>query len=332
MTLATFGLSVYQVLQHWDYQDALVDFNQSLRLNVTKEQLDQEIQRTIANAEFDDARMYLAIAQTNHYPLDYLRYQQHIQQKDTQLRKAVSHASSFTKGFMSGESGNMVGVAGAVTADFTVVGDARDLSREYEKHQKGEDINELIVLLSGAGIGLTVLTIGSAGTAAPAKAGASLIKVAVKTKRLTRGFQKHLVKLGRNIFDWSVFTRLIKQDKMANNVRRVAKQAYHPEAIAPLKIIAKRVNGIRKSTSTIDTVHLLKYIDSPKDLARLEKASLKYGTKTKGFLKLLGKGALRTVRVLRKTTALILSLLASLLSGLVASFMLFRSLTLRMVF
>ncbi len=325
LSLGAFGLSVYQVLQHWDYDDTLVDLEKSLRLNVTQKQISQEIHNAISNAEFYDARVYIAIAESNHYDVDSERLKKFITQKDTQLRKIITQTTNFTQGFIKGKSANVAGITGSVVADFTVVGDVRDLSTEYEKHEKGEKINEVIVLLSGAGIGLTALTVASLGTTAPAKAGTSIIKLAVKTRRMTRGFQKHMVKLGRKVFDWSLFSRLLKQNRGAYNIRRAARQAYHPEAIKPLKKIASQVNRIRKSTSTLDTVHLLKYVDSPSDLRKLEKISLKYGTRTKGLMKLVGKGALRTVRVLRKTTALILSILASVLSGFLSFFFLFRA-------
>jgi len=325
LSLSTFSLSAYQVLQHWDYDEILVDIEKSLRLNVTQKKISQEIHNSISNAEFDDARMYIAIAESNHYEVDSERLKNFISQKDTQLRKVITQATNFTQGFIKGKSANVAGISGSVVADFTVVGDVRDLSHEYEKHEKGEEINEVIVLLSGAGVGLTALTVASLGTVAPAKAGTSIIKLAVKTHRMTRSFQKHIVKLGRKVFDWPLFSRLLKQNRSVNNIRHAARQAYHPEAIKPLKKIASQVNRIRKSTSTIDTVHLLKYVESPNDLRKLEKISLKYGTKTKGLMKLVGKGALRTVRVLRKTTALILSLLATALSGLLSFLFLFRA-------
>jgi len=325
LSLGAFGLSAYQVLQHWDYDEILVDLEKSLRLNVSQKQISQEIHTAISKAEFDDARMYIAIAESNHYDIDSEGLNKFITQKDTDLRKVVTQVTNFTKGFINGKSSNMAGITGSVVADFTVVGDVRDLAKEYEKYEKGKDINEVIVLLSGVGVGLTALTVASLGSSAPAKAGTSIIKLAVKTRRMTRSFQKHLVKLGRKVFDWPMFTRLLKQNKNVRNIRSAARQAYHPEAIKPLEKIASQVNRIRKSTSTMDTVHLLKYVDSPDDLVKLEKISLKYGTRTKGLMKLVGKGALRTVRVLRKTTALILSLLASALSGLLSLLFLFRA-------
>ena len=326
LSLGTFVLSLYQIFQHWDYQETLVDISKELQARVSSSDLELEIQSAIERSDFDDARMYLKIAESNNYSVDHKKYQQQLVEKDTQFKRLVNNASNFANGFIKGDSGNLAGVAGAVSADFTVVGDARDLNKEYLKYQQGKEVNELIVVLSGAGIGLTALTVGSLGSTAPVKAGTSMIKLAVKSQRLTRGFQKQLLRQGRKVFDWPVFTRLAKQDKSINNIRRAAKQAYHPEAIKPLKTIATQVNSIRKSSSATDTLHLLKYVEKSDDLRYLEKITVKYGSQTKGLFKLLGKGALRTVRVLRKTTALLLSIISSVISGFLSiAFLLFKS-------
>jgi hypothetical protein len=217
----------------------------------------------------------------------------------------------------------MAGIVGAISADFTVVGDVRDLKKQYDIHQQNEQVNELIVVLSGAGIGLTAASVASLGAVTPAKAGASIIKLAVKTRRLTGAFQKQLLKLGRKVFDWTSFTRLIKQEKSIKSFRQAVTQSYHPEAIKPLKRVAMRVSTIRKASSASDTLYLLKFVENIDDLRHLEKITIKHGSHTKGLLKLIGKGALRTVRVLQKSTALLLSLLASFLSLFFSSVYLF---------
>lgn len=320
LSLFAFGVSLFSLFQYWDYEESLVDISKQLQLKVTNKNITDEIDAAIKNSQFDDAKMFLDIAESNQYAIDYKKYHNVISRNDTGLRKIVTEVSNFADGFIEGKSSNMTGIAGSVSADFTVVGDVRDLYKQYGKYEKGEDVNELIVVLSGAGIGLTALTVGTLGSAAPAKAGTSLIKVAAKTQRITLRFQKLLLKHGRKVFDWPAFTRLAKQNKSLTNLRRAAKQAYHPEAIKPLKTIAGRVNNIRKSSSTVDAIHMLKYVETTDDLRHLEKITVKYGSKSKGYLKLLGKGVLRTVRVLRKTTELMLSILSSFFSGLSSLF------------
>lgn len=300
LSLSAFALSIYQVTQYWNYQEILVDLSKQLKNKVSKETIESEIKNAFNRSDFDDVHMYLEIARNNNYPLDFSSYNQQLTEQDTQFKRIVNNTSNFIDGFIKGDGSNMAGIAGAVSADFTVVGDVRDLKKETNKYLDGKDVNELIVILSGTGIGLTALTIGSMGTAAPAKTGASMMKLAVKTQRISKGFQKQLVKLGRKIFDWPAFTRLVKQDKSLNSIQRAAKRAYHPEAIQPLKKVAVQVNGIRKSSSAVDTLHLLKYVENTDDLRHLEKVTVKYGSQTKGMMKLVGKGALRTVRVLKK--------------------------------
>ncbi|WP_299880335.1 hypothetical protein [uncultured Cocleimonas sp.] len=315
LSLGAFALSLYQVTQYWNYQEVLVDLSKQLKSNVSQQAIESEIKQAFSRSDFDDVRMYLKIAKNHNYPLDFSSYEQQLIEQDTQVKRIVNNTSNFIDGFLKGHGSNMAGIAGAISADFTVVGDVRDLKKETNKYLDGKDVNELIVILSGTGIGLTALTIGSMGTAAPAKTGASMMKLAVKTQRISKGFQKQLLKLGRKIFDWPAFTRLVKQDRSVNNIQRAAKRAYHPDAIQSLKKVATQVNGIRKSSSAADTLHLLKYVENTDDLRHLEKVTVKYGSQTKGMMKLVGKGALRTVKVLKRTTELLLSILSSIVSG-----------------
>jgi len=320
-SLGVFVVSVAQIGQHWNYQEALLDISQQIKQRITPSDFSQRIQESIDNFEFEDAKNYLLIAKEYQFDIDYSNFETQIKQKDQPLERIIKNASDFADGFVKGESANITGVAGAVSADFTVVGDVRDLRKEYLKYQAEQPINELIVVLSGIGIGLTALTVGTLGAAAPAKTGISTIKLAVKSHRLTAKFQKQLLKLGHKIFDWPVFTRAIKQDKSISNMRRAVNTAYHPKATKPLEVIAGKVNTIRKSSSTADTLFLLKYVENTNDLRHLEKITLKHGAKTKGLFKLLGKGVIRTTRILKRTTELLLSIFSSLVSGMFSLFL-----------
>jgi len=313
-----FGVSVLSVFQYWDYEEKILTISKQLQLRVSNKDISAEIKKALNNSQFDDARMYLEIAKSYHYHINYKKFGDEIRQNDTPFKRTLKKLSSFSEGFTQGKGRDLAGIAGAISADFTVIGDVRDLSEQYKKYEKGDDVNELIVVLSGAGIGLTALTIGSMGSAAPVKVGASIIKLSAKTQKMTPRFKKTLLKLGSKIFDWSVFTRLSKQNKSIKNLRFAASQAYHPEAIKPFQVMAKQVDTIRKSSSTMDAVHLLKFVETSNDLKHLEIIVLKHGSKTKGLMELLGKGAIRTERVLRKTLGLFSSIFVSIFSGLLS--------------
>ena len=89
--------------------------------------------------------MYLDIAKNNYFTIDIQKYQSEIDRKNTRLRQIAASITDFTEGFIDGKSSNMAGIAGSVSADFTVVGDVRDLRKQYQIYQQGEDVNELMV-------------------------------------------------------------------------------------------------------------------------------------------------------------------------------------------
>ncbi|HIO93296.1 MAG TPA: hypothetical protein EYG68_10715 [Leucothrix mucor] len=314
IALSALAMSLKQLAGHWEYEEVPADAHRLMTTTISAQVLHKEITGAISAGRFDDARMYINISRQHGYSLYYDQYQQELEKQDTKGRRIKDNVGSFVQGFVSGKGSTGAGVAGAITADFTVVGDVRDLHAEYKHYQAQEPVDELVATLSGAGIGLTALTIGSAGSAAPAKAGVSLVKMAKKARYLSASFQKQLLRLARNVFDWSRFIKIAKSRKGMKNIIHAAKSAYHPKAIKPLEKVASRVSAIHKSSSVADTLHLLKYVETTDDLRHLEKVAAKHGTKTKGYLKLLGKGMLRGGKIIKKTTGFFIALLETLVS------------------
>jgi hypothetical protein len=289
------------------------------------EKLDKEITQAISDGRFDEARMYIDIAKQHGYGLYYEKYQQQLLAEDTNGRRIKDNVGNFVNGFVSGKGSSGAGVAGAITSDFTVVGDVRDLHREYSHYKAKEPVDELVATLSGVGIGLTALAISTVGTAAPAKAGVSMVKMAKKTRQLTPAFQKQLSRMAGNVFDWNGFIKATKSGKGMKNLIRSAKKAYHPKAIKPLGKMAGQMSQIRKSSSVADTLQMMKYVDSTKDLRRLATVTKKHGKNTRGYLTLLGKGVLRGGKVIKKTVAFFQGLIGALVSFIFSVIFLFPS-------
>ncbi|MFN3785444.1 MAG: hypothetical protein ACK4RS_01260, partial [Thiothrix sp.] len=124
-------------------------------------------------------------------------------------------------------------------------------------------------------------------------------------------FQQFLLRQGSEVFDYHAFLLATRRENSLDGVRRAAMRAYNPAAGRAIRQTAEQINNIRKASSTADAVHLLQYVDDAQELARLEGLTLKYGTETKGVLKLIGKSAVGTVRILRKSTELLLSMLST---------------------
>jgi hypothetical protein len=314
ISLSAFAMSLKQLAGHWEYEEAPADTHQLMTTTINAQTLHKEITTAINDGRFDEARMYINIGKEHGYGLYYEEYQQQLREQDTNGRRIKDNVGNFVGGFVSGKGSSGAGVAGAIVADFTVVGDVRDLHAEYDHYQKKEPVDELVATLSGVGIGLTALTLGTAGTTAPAKAGVSLIKMAKKTRKLSQPFQKQLLRMAGNVFDWNGFLKAIQQGRGMKSVVRAAKKAYHPKAIKPLEKMAGQVSMIHKSSSVADTIHMMKYVESSNDLRHLAKVTAKHGKNTRGYLKLLGKGLLRGGKIIKKTTGFFIGILSILVS------------------
>lgn len=308
--------SLYAVLKHWQYDFIDPNIAQMMKQDVNDAQVKQLIEQAIQDNNPEDARMYLSIAKTFGYAIKPEDYAAQLAELDSPYNQAKRTLNDFTTGFIDGKGESGVGVAGAITSDFTVVGDVRDLWEQYQLYAQGKPVNELIVALAGVGVGLTAATIVSAGSASPAKGGVSTAKLATRAGNLTPGFQKVLIKQAGDVFDYKSFLVVAKAEKSMDGIRSAAVRAYNPAALKSLQNTTDSLNTIRKSSSTADAIHMMKYVDNADDLVQLEKITVKYGSQTKGIVKVLGKGALRSVKVLRKTTELMIGLIASLISGL----------------
>ncbi|WMP17400.1 hypothetical protein [Thiothrix lacustris] len=306
--------SLKALLDYWQYDEVAADVAQMMLHQVSDVEVRQQVQDAIANNNPADARMYLSLADTFGYTVQPAEFEAELQRLESPLNTARRTVNDFTAGFLEGNATSGAGVAGALTSDFTVVGDARDLWEQYQLYAKNEPVNELIVTLAGVGVGLTAASIASAGTVAPVKGGVSTTKLAAKGGRLTPLFQKLLLRQGSEVFDYKGFLSAARAEKNLEGISKAAVKAYNPQATQAIQQTAEQVNNIRKASSTVDVVHLLQYVENSDDLMRLEKLSLQYGTQTKGLMKLLGKGAIGTVRTLRKSAELLISAFASLVS------------------
>ncbi len=312
--------SLFTVLEYWRYDEVLQDVAQLMSTEVTAAEIEQQVAEAVAQNNPEDARMYLAVADTFGYQLNN-RFESQIAGLESPFNTATREAGRFIDGFIEGDANSGAGVAGAITADFTVVGDVRDLKAQYDLYAQGQNVNELIVTLAGVGVGLTAVTVLSGGSAAPVKSGASALKIAGRSGKLTPKLQKVLVRQGRSVFDYPSFFRAVRTEQGFDGLRRAAVRAYNPKAMNALGETARQVNNVRRSTSTLDTINLLRYVETADDLRRLEKVSGQYGSLTRGILRLAGRGAIGTVRVLRYGTELAVGLVAALISLLATLFL-----------
>ena len=318
MILSLFFFLTAGFFAWWSYTSVTYE---TLEHNLTEElynkvkvgYLDKQIIQAIEKENFDDVEMYQNLAKMLHTPLLPSTIS-NIELHNGFLEKSWRNTKAFTSGFVDGESSSMVGMSGSIASDLTLYGDLRDLKKEGTKYMDDESYDAFILNISLVGIGLSASQLLSAGTTTPLKVGASVLKVAKKNGKLTKPFTKVLSKRLSRTVDTKLlqtleFNSLFKLDKTTKTIAKSID-------IKPVKSLFNDVNFIKKNTSLVDTISIMKYVDTPRDLKAIGKVSSTYKANTKGVLRVLGKGALRAGKSVIKFTTLLLWKLAGVIFSL----------------
>ncbi len=276
--------------------------------------LDLKIQNAIKEKKYDDAKIYLDLA--NEFNITLLpKTKELIAKEFTTTKKLLRGTKDFFNGFISGKAENGTQIAGAITSDFTIYGDLRDVTIEGKKYINNEPYDKLILGLSMAGLALSATAIVTLGSSAYAKTATSALKVAKREKILTKGFSKTL----NDALEKSIDFKAIKSVKLGSikELKNSSKIIKNSVKLQHLKPILKDLKTIENSTSLTDTIHLLKYVDNSKDLTKVAKVSKKYKKATRGIFKLFGKNIFRLTKVgIKWSKTLIISLAGLVLASI----------------
>lgn len=169
-------------------------------------------------------------------------------------------AREIAKGILTGRGTSPEAIAAALASDLLVIGDVRDLAIEGYHLVTGQEVDELIVVLSAVGIATTVLP--------HVDLGAAIAKVAIKMARISRRLLHRLILLAR---------------QGENGLKALQRFASH------VGTIAKRANG--------ETALLaLRHAEDPQDIVRLARASERLGPRTGFALRQLGREGVHQLR------------------------------------
>jgi hypothetical protein len=181
-----------------------------------------------------------------------------IESAEQDAARPSSRAASFARGFITGKPEDVASAAGMLTGDMFVFGDVRDVVREGWHGLRGEEVDKLVLGLAGAGIAVTAGMYASAGLAAPARVGLTVVKAA---------------KRGGHI--GLPLVRLLKIEKREGLIEFVG-----------------NLGKVQQRTSLRGALEGLKIAENPKDVAKLASLAAVKGTKTRAIVKVLGRGAI----------------------------------------
>lgn len=224
---------------------------------------------------------------------------------------AMRNARGAARGFATGEIEDPASLAGALAADLTVIGDARDIARESAKIARGEEHSNLILGLATAGVAVTAATYATAGGAAPARFGLSVLKAARRTGAMTAEFAADL---GR---------------RLARVGTREADDAAGAGAkgLAAISGATTELRAVGTAVGAAETVRLMKYARNVDELSDMRRFAQRFGTRSRAVAELMGRASLRAFRTSIRLSEMLLKHLigvlvwfGSLLAGAVSNF------------
>lgn len=206
----------------------------------------------------------------------------------------TSTARRFATGLVTGEANDVASLSGTVAGDLFVFGDIRDVVREGKRLAMGEDADRLVLGLAGAGLAVTAATYVSAGSAAPVRAGLSMVKDARKLGRLGAGLTEWAGRSARGVVDAPALQQAVATASIARPGQAITamKAAFRAEKAGALVRLAKDVGRVGEKAGTRGALDVLRIADGPKDVARAAALAEKKGSQTRAILKLFGRGAL----------------------------------------
>ncbi len=318
-------------------EDAARVADLALDRELTAPRVAAEIDAALAAGDGELAASFLALADDRHIPVDPAQ-RARVAAESGGAAAALRGAGSFGRGLVTGTAEDLPGLAGAVAGDLTVWGDLRDGGRQVLNWARGEQVDDLILGLSAAGIAATGITYATLGASLPMRAGLSVIKGArragLMSARLTADVLRGLrpaapaaARLGGAAVEGTRAARVAAMEG-AGAARGVAMEGAGAARVGArgatrgnvsLATLASDLGTAQGKAGTRATLLGLRHLDGAADAARLRRLAEVKGGQTLAILKTLGRGALFVTEAMTKLALWLIAAAFNLL-GLVTAF------------
>lgn len=217
----------------------------------------REIEAALAARDIELARSFVALAAEREVAIA-PELIARIEAAERDAAAPSSRLASFARGFITGTPEDVASAAGMLTGDLMVFGDVRDLVREGWHGLRGGEVDKLVVGLAGTGLAVTAGMYASAGLAAPARAGLTVIKAARRGGHIG-----------------APLVRLLKVESREG-----------------LTQFAGNLGRLQSRTSMRGALEGVRLAENPQDVAKLARLAEAKGSKTRAIIKVLGRGAI----------------------------------------
>jgi hypothetical protein len=254
-------------------------------------QVATEIDAALAAGDGELADSFVALADRHGVPVDDAR---RVRVTEALEGSVLGTAWNFARGAVVGDTDGVSGIAGAFAGDVVGIGDVRDLARESWNMATGEPTDRLVMGLAAVGLGVTAATWLSAGEAAPARGGLTVLKRLRKAGRMSDGM---VSSLGRVVSDAVDLDGLGRAARSLRNFEisaagDAAAAAIRPAKLAPLAAVSRDAAKIARTSGTRALDESFAISRTPGDLGRVARLSEGLGRATRATLKLAGRAAI----------------------------------------
>jgi hypothetical protein len=236
--------------------------DQALDRAFNRDVAEREIRAALATSDNDLAQSFVELAADRSVAIDPALADE-VRQAQAKAGSIAGTAGRFVQGLWTGEPVDAASLAGTAVGDLFVFGDIRDAAREGTRYLTGKPADPWILGLAGVGIAITAATYVSAGVAAPARVGLTLVKAARRTGRLNPVLAV-----------------------------RIAREAVKVEEAGGIVELVGNVGRVETKAGTQAALDSLKVAEGPQDVSRLARLAAAKGTKTRAIIKLLGRAAI----------------------------------------
>jgi hypothetical protein len=254
---------------------------------------EREIETALAVGDTDLAASFLELARERNVMVD-PALAARVAEGGAASAVAARDASRFVRGLIVGEPDDLASLAGTVTGDLFVFGDARDALREGVRLARGEEADELILGLACVGLAVTAATYASFGVGTPARVGLSVVKAARRTGRIGPQLSGAVVRAVKESVDAAAVRQVFTRAALVRPALavRAAREAVKVDKAGGLLHLVRDVGRVQAKAGSRAALDGLKLADNPKDVARLARLAEAKGTKTRAIVKLAGRGAI----------------------------------------
>lgn len=293
-----------------------------VRRTATPERIEQEVARALDRDDVADAVAYAELGEHLGWILSPGLRERLTAAVDAE-GQIGTHLARCASGAFTAEMNTATSIVCMVAADFTTLGDLRDIVIQGGALAADQEYDPIVLGLSVVGLAATGVTVLTAGGGGPAKAGLSVMKAAKRASVLSPGLVRSAGALAddavapvRRVLAGADYRR---PAQLAEELGTEVKSITRRDGAVKLIRAAEEVDDVRRQFGITEAARMLRHAESVEDVGAISKMYSKLGRMTRPVIAITGKTSLHAFKIGYKLTRDMIAPLGLLLLASVAT-------------